>query len=75
MTTYKIQINEKKYHKYIKESSSYFKTFYLDLGVKIVRVLCYSELFMPYIKKHLTYSIKEKMPKYDVTLILWQEKL
>ena len=32
---------------YIEENNILVKTLYLDLGVKIVRLLCYSENFIP----------------------------
>ena len=73
MISYKVQIDDEKFHKFIKNYSNFAKTFYLDLGVKIVRVFCYCEEFIPYIEKHLTYSVKENSDSYDTTLILWQE--
>ncbi len=58
---------------YIKSNNSLVKTLYLDLGVKIVRLLCYSEEFIPHIKKQLTYTLKESADIYDATIVLWQE--
>ncbi|MBR6099569.1 hypothetical protein IKP85_07465 [bacterium] len=69
----KIKISDKKLLEYIKANSSYEKTLYLDLGVKIVRLICYSDLFIPHIEKQLTYTLLEKSWKYDGTIILWQE--
>lgn len=60
--------------KYIQANNSLVRTFYLDLGVKIVRLLCYSEEFIPHIQKQLAYTLKENSEKYDTTIILWQEK-
>ena len=59
---------------YIKENNYLCKTLYLDLGVKTIRLLCYSELFIPHIQKQLTYTLKENSDKYDATIVLWQEK-
>jgi len=59
---------------YIKANSSFVQAFYIDLGVKIVRLICYSPDFIPHIKKQLTYTIKTSAPKYDVTVILWKIK-
>ena len=59
--------------KYIESNNSLITTLYLDLGTKIVRLLCYSEEFIPHIKKQLTYTIKEHAGKYNSTVILWKE--
>ena len=59
--------------KYIETNNSLVKTLYLDLGVKIVRLLCYSEEFLPHIQKQLTYTLREKSDKYDTTIVLWKE--
>ena len=58
---------------YIKKNFSFEKTLYLDLGVKIVRLLCYSKDFIPHIEKHLDFSLRKKSSKYDATIILWHE--
>lgn len=59
--------------KYIKANNSLVKTFYLDLGVKTVRLLCYSEEFVPHIQKQLTYVLRENTDNYDSTVVLWKE--
>ena len=69
----KIKISEKKLLEYIKAKSSYEKTLYLDLGVKVIRLVCYSEQFIPHIQKQFTYTLLESSPKYDATIILWHE--
>lgn len=69
----KIKISEKKLLEYIKSGSSSVKTLYLDLGVKVVRILCYSDLFLPHIQKQLPYVLRENASDYDATVILWQE--
>lgn len=60
--------------KYIEANNNLVQTFYLDLGVKIVRLLCYSKEFIPHIEKQLDYSLCEKAEKFDVTIVLWKEK-
>lgn len=60
--------------KYIETNNSLVKTLYLDLGVKTVRILCFSEAFIPHIEKQLTYTLKESADNYDATIVLWQEK-
>lgn len=70
----KIKISSNKLHEYIKSGSSNIKIYYLDLGVKIVRIVCYSELFIPHINKQLTYVLREKAANYDATIVLWEEK-
>ena len=69
----KIKISDEKLLEYIKAKSSYEKVLYLDLGVKKVRLVCYSELFLPHIEKQLTYILCDKPKNYDSTIILWQE--
>ncbi|MBR6126140.1 hypothetical protein IKQ21_00480 [bacterium] len=69
----KIKISDKKLLEYIKNNGTEVKTFYIDLGVKIVRILCYSDLFIPHLRKQLTYTLCENASKYDVTIVLWQE--
>ena len=60
--------------KYIKANYSLVKTYYLDLGVKIIRLLCYSEEFIPHIQKQLTFTLKDNADRFDATVVLWQEK-
>ena len=59
--------------KYVEANNSLVRTFYLDLGVKTVRLLCFSEEFIPHIQKQLTYTLREKSNKYDATIVLWKE--
>ncbi len=73
-TEKKLKINNKRLLEYIQANSSYEKILYLDLGVKVVRLICYSELFIPHIQKQLTYTLRESAKKYDTTIILWNEK-
>ena len=47
---------------------------YLSLGGKVLRVISYSNEFLPHIEKQLTYIIKETESSYDATLILWKEQ-
>ena len=47
---------------------------YLSLGDKVLRVISYSNEFLPHIEKQLTYIIKETESSYDATLILWKEQ-
>jgi len=58
---------------YIEANNKLVKTLYLDLGVKIVRLLCYSEEFIPHLEKQLTYILRENSDKYDATIVLWKE--
>lgn len=60
--------------KYVEENFVLSDTLYLDLGIKKVRLLCYSDLFIPLIKKQLTYSLCTRPDKIDATIILWNEK-
>ena len=58
---------------YIETNNFLVRIFYLDLGVKIIRLLCYSDEFIPHIQKQLAYTLKEKSKRYDTTIILWKE--
>lgn len=59
---------------YIKKNNSLVKTLYLDLGVKIVRLLCYCDEFVPHIEKQLNFSLCDKPSNYDATIVLWKEE-
>ena len=59
---------------YIKSNWTLSEVLYLDLGVKTVRMLCYSEEFVPHIKKQLAYTLRENADRYNSTIILWKEK-
>lgn len=69
----KDKISERKILEYIKAKSSFEKTLFFDLGVTVVRVICYSELFLPHIQKQLTYILRDKADHYNATIYLWQE--
>ena len=69
----KIKLSYEKLLEYIKAKSSFEKTLFVDLGVKRVRLICYSEGFIPLIERQLTYTLRENLSKYDATIILWQE--
>ncbi len=47
---------------------------YADLGCKTVKIISYSEEFLPLVQKQLTYVLKDNATKYDATLIIWNEK-
>lgn len=46
---------------------------YVDLGCKVVRLIGYSEEFLPHIQKQLTFVLRDNCEKFDATLILWKE--
>ena len=58
---------------YIKAESSYENTLFVALGVKKVRLICFSEQFIPHIEKQLTYTLCKDVSDFDATIILWQE--
>ena len=47
---------------------------YVDLGCKVVRLISYSDEFLPHVEKQLTYVLRDKADKFDATLVLWNEK-
>ena len=48
-------------------------TKYADLGCKIVKIVSYSEEFLPLVEKQLTFVLKDQAEKFDDTLIIWNE--
>ena len=46
---------------------------FLDLGVKTVRLICYSKDFIHLVEKQLNYVLKDNAEKYDATLKIWQD--
>lgn len=59
---------------YITKNNSDVNVLYLDLGVKKVKLVCYSKLFIPHIQKQLDFSLCDKPDKIDATIVLWNEK-
>ena len=49
-------------------------TKYIDLGCKIVKLVSYSDEFLPLVEKQLTYVLKDKSDHFDDTLIIWNER-
>ena len=58
--------------KYLKGKEQKFVK-YVDFGCTVVRLIGYSEEFLPHIEKQLTFVLRDSMPKYDATLVLWKE--
>lgn len=61
------------FEKQAKVSSKEPTILYIKLGSKIVKVLCYSDEFIPHIQKQLTFSLLKESSHYDATLVLWKE--
>lgn len=59
-------------HAGLRQSGS-AKVRYVDLGVKTVRILCYSEGFLPLMEKQLTYTLSERAASHDVTMVIWND--
>lgn len=47
---------------------------YADFGCKIVKIVSYSDEFLPLVEKQLTFVLKDNAEKFDDTLIIWQEQ-
>jgi hypothetical protein len=47
---------------------------YLDLGTHVVRLINHSASFTPHVEKQLTWSLKDDAPRYDATLVVWQDR-
>lgn len=69
----KSRISDVKLLDYIKTKSSHKTILYLNLGVKNIRLICYSEQFISHIKKQLAYVVCDNVSDYDATIVLWQE--
>lgn len=46
---------------------------YVDLGVSTLRILCYSEAFLPLMEKQLTYSLSAEPSDFDATMVIWND--
>jgi len=60
-------------HNRLKETSSFFETKFIDLGVKTIRVLNYAEGFKSILEKQLTWSLKDSANAWDETIVLWHD--
>ena len=49
-------------------------TKYADLGCKIVKIVSYSDEFLPLVQKQLTFILKDSAEDFDDTLFIWNEK-
>lgn len=49
-------------------------TKYVDLGCKVVKLISYSDEFLPLVEKQLTFVLKDSAEHFDDTLIIWNEK-
>lgn len=47
---------------------------YIDLGCKVVRLISYSDEFLPLVQKQLTFALKDRAENFDATLVIWNEK-
>lgn len=59
-------------NKYLSKKEQVFIR-YIDLGCKVVRLIGYSEEFLPHIEKQLTFGLRDNAKSYDATLVLWKE--
>lgn len=76
----KIDIDTKEIlRKYFNNLSSYVQqkplvaTKYIDLGVKVIRILCYDKGFLSHMERQLTYVLRDELPNYDETLVVFKE--
>ncbi len=46
----------------------------VQLGSKIVKLVCYAAEFIPLIEKQLSYTLREVSENYDAVIVLWNEK-
>ena len=48
-------------------------TKYADLGCKVVKIVSYSNEFLPLVQKQLTFILKDSAEDFDDTLFIWNE--
>ena len=58
---------------YIKKNNMEECSLFVQLGSKVVRIICYSSDFIPHIEKQLTYTLREPTDNFEATLIVWNE--
>lgn len=58
---------------YVKKNHELKWTRYITLGSKTVRLLGYSDEFLKYVNRQLTYVVKDKAESFDATIVLWKE--
>lgn len=75
-TLSKVQLNSyyENLYKYLEYTCNYKSIKYIDLGTHVVRLINYSEEFIPHIQKQLGYTLKDYMVNYDATIIIWKEE-
>ncbi len=75
-TLSKVQLNSyyENLYKYIQDTCNYKSIKYIDLGTHVVRLINYSEEFIPHLQKQLGYTLKDYMINYDATIIVWKEE-
>lgn len=70
---------KEKLRNYICELNNYLNTKkriatkFVELGCKTIRIICFSEKFIPLMEKQLSYTLKNNSTKYDATIVLWEE--
>lgn len=64
--------------KYISNLQSYIAsqaiafTKYIDLGVKVIRIVSYDKEFLPHIERQMTYVLRDSADHYDETLVIFR---
>lgn len=59
---------------HVRENNKIIWEKHVQLGSKIVKLVCYSKEFIPLIEKQLSYTLKDASDNYDSTIVLWNEK-
>ncbi len=55
------------------EAQKLVATKYLDLGVKVVRVLCYTPEVLSHLARQCTFVLRDSAERYDDTIVVWKE--
>lgn len=70
----KVSFYLRKIDSHIQENHQPLWQKYVQLGSKVVKLLCYSTDFIALIEKQLSYVLKDFAAEFDATIVMWHEK-
>lgn len=56
-----------------KDAETFERTYFLDLGTNVVRVIACSQKFARHIEQQLTFVLRDSADHYDATMVVWQD--
>lgn len=48
-------------------------TRYIDLGTRVIRLICHSRAFLPFVESQFACTLRDAAPHHDATLVIWQD--